>query len=257
MTRPIQKQYERETLIKLLSTIQVQLDSQPLEGETPDFMIPMSGRTIGVEVTMYQSGRTVAGLPKRAIEAEWEEFETSSQIFQRENTELTNVYILFRFKDAIPPRRERDVFFREVLEFVRGTGCRIGNEYVDFWRGEITSSLMSKYLKDIVLRRCERGQWDSNMTAGFIAVPAETISRIVTEKSAKQYRPADELWLVIEGSHRPSEMILAIRGVSELNASPDLLENLTASPFSRVYAFTAMGLFRWDRNGAKWLRTID
>jgi hypothetical protein len=255
MTRPVQKQDERETLIKLLSTIHVQLDSQPLEGETPDFMIPMSGRTIGVEVTMYQSGRTVAGLSKRAIESEWEEFETSSQTFQRINTELTNVCILFRFKDAIPPRRERNVFFREVLEFVRRT--RIGNEHVDFWRGEITSPLMSRYLKDIVLRPCERGQWDSNMTAGFIAVPAETISRIVTVKSAKQYRPADELWLVIEGSHRPSEMILATRGVSELNASRDLLENLTASPFSRVYAFTAMGLFRWDRTGAKWLHTID
>lgn len=255
MTRPIQKQDERETLIRLLATIRVQLDSHPLEGETPDFMIPVSGRMIGVEVTMYQSGRKVADLPKRAIEAEWEEFETSSQIFQRENTELTNVYILFRFKDAIPPRRERSVFFREVLEFVRRT--QINDEYVDFWRGEITSSLMSKYLKDIVLRRCEHGHWDSNITAGFIAVPAETISRIVTEKSAKQYRPADELWLVIEGSHRPSEMILAIRGVSELNASPDLLENLTESPFSRIYAFTAMGLFRWDRNGAKWLRAID
>ena len=185
MTRPIQKQNECETLSKLLSTIRVQLDSQPLEGETPDFMFPMSGQMIGVEVTMYQSGRIVAGLPKRAIEAEWEKFETSSQIFRRKNTELTNVDILFRFKDAIPPEREHCVFFREVLEFVRRTGCRIGNEYVDFWRGEITSPLMSKYVKDIVLRRCERGQWDSNMTAGFISVPAETISRIVTEKSAK------------------------------------------------------------------------
>ena len=241
--------------MNLLRVIGVKLESRPEDGEAPDATFRMSGRTIGVEVTMCQSGMTVAGLPKRAIEAEWEEFEEASYVFQREHTELTSVYILFRFKGAVPPGRERDTFFSEVLEFVRSTGHRVGNEYADFWRGEITSPLMNKYLKDIVVRRCERGEWDSNMTAGFIVAPAETISRIVAEKSAKHYRPTDELWLVIERSHRPSEMLLATNGASELNASPGLQESLAASLFSTVYAFTAMGLLQWHRSNGKWVRT--
>lgn len=253
MTRPKQKQEERDTLLKLICAIGIRLESWPVDGEAPDAIFRMSGRTIGVEVTMYQSGATVAGLPKRAIEAEWEEFEKSCQLFQREHSELTCVYILFRFKEEIPHRPERDTFFREVLEFVRSVGHRIGNEYVDFWRDEITSPLMKKHLKDIVLRRCERGEWDSNTTVGFIGGAAETISRIVAKKSSKRYRPADDLWLVIQCSHRPSEMILATGGVTELNASSDLHESLAASPFSRVYAFTAMGLLQWDRIGDEWL----
>lgn len=252
MTRSTQKQDERSTLLKLMSAIHIQLESCPMEGEAPDFMIQISGRTVGVEVTMYQSGKTVVGVAKRAVEAEWEELETSSRIFQNEHVELTGIYILFRFTDTIPPRRERAKFFCEILEFVRLKGHRIGNEYADFWPHEFTSPLMTKYLKAIVLRRCERSEWDSNITAGFIDCPADTISRIVAEKSSKSYRPADELWLVIQRSHRPSETVLPINGVSDLDASSNLQKNLMASPFSRVYAFTAMGLFHWGRNSGKW-----
>ncbi len=258
MTRPRKKQDESEALSELLSATRVELESQPLESETPDFVIRMSGRTIGVEITMYRSGQALAGIPKRAIEAAWEEFETTSQIFRREHPELASIYILFRFKDAIPPRQEHDRFVCEVLECVRCMGYRTGNGCVSLWRGEITSPLMRKYLKDIVLRRCERSEWDSNITAGFVVAPAGIISRIIVEKSEKQYRLTDELWLVVQRSQRPSETILAINGVSEFNASPDLQEILAASPFSRVYIFTAMGLFQWDRtavNGcARWTK---
>jgi hypothetical protein len=257
MTRPTQKQDEQRTLLELMAAIGVQLESCPMEGEVPDFMIQISDRTVGIEVTMYQSKRTVAGIQKRVVEAEWEELERSSQTFQNENSELAGIYILFRFKDGVPSRRERADFFCEILEFVRSNGCRIGDEWADFWCYELTSPLMIKYLKAIVLRRGERSEWDSNITAGFIDRPADTISRIVAEKSTRNYRPADELWLVIQRSHRPSEMVLPISGVSELDASLDLQRNLTASPFSKVYAFTAMGLFLWDRNGGAWLPAAD
>ncbi len=128
----------------------------------------------------------------------------------------------------------------------------IGAESVDFWWSDFTSPLMIKYLQAVVLKCCERGEWDSNLTAGFVDPPAGTIARIVAEKSAKTYRPTDELWLVIQDSHWPSEMVLPINGACELDDNPDLQMNLTTSHFSRVYAFTAMGLFRWDRSGGKW-----
>jgi hypothetical protein len=252
MTRSIQKENERGTLAELVAATGVQLESCPMEGEAPDFTIQISGRTIGVEVTIYQSGKTIAGIQKRAVEAEWEELEVSSRQFQNENIELAGIYILFRFKDSVPPRRDRDTFFCEILEFVRENEHGIGDEWADFWQYQLTSPLMIKYLKAIVLRRSGRSEWDSNITAGFIDRPAATISRIVAEKSSRNYRSSDELWLVIQRSHRPSEMVLPISGVSELNASLDLQRNLTVSLFSRVYAFTAMGLFLWNRDSGGW-----
>ncbi len=216
-------------------------------------MIQLSGQTVGVEVTTYQSGKIVAGIPKRAVEAAWEELEISSRTFQKENVELAGMYILFRFQDIVPSKRERAAFFCEILDFVRKNGIGIGDDWASFWRHELASPLMIKYLKDIVLKRGERSEWVSNITAGFVDRPADTISRIVVDKSKGKYRPTDELWLVIQRSHRPSEMILPISGVSEFDASLDLQRNLMASPFSKVYTFTAMGLFQWHRNGGRWL----
>ena len=156
MTRSIQKQNERGTLAELVAATGVQLESCPMEGEAPDFTIQISGRTIGVEVTMYQSGKTIAGIQKRAVEAEWEELEVSSRQFQNENIELAGIYILFKFKDSVPPRRDRDTFFCEILEFVRENEHGIVDEWADFWQYQLTSPLMIKYLKAIVLRRSGR-----------------------------------------------------------------------------------------------------
>ena len=149
MTRSTQKQDERGTLDELVAATGVQLESCPMEGEVPDFIIQISGRTVGIEVTMYQSRKSVAGIQKRAIEAEWEELERSSRTFQNENIELAGIYILFRFKDSVPPRRERADFFCEILDFVRSNGCGIGGEWADFWCYELTSPLMIKYLKAV------------------------------------------------------------------------------------------------------------
>jgi len=252
LTRPTKKQDERDILRELLLAIHVVLDGEPVDGETPDFVIRTSGRTVGIELTTYQSGRTVAGVQKRAVEAVWDELEDASRKFRTENADLHGICVLFRFDGMVPPKNKHARFLEEIQGFVQSIHHRIGIEYVDFWGPDFTSPLMKQYLQAVVVRKCNRGEWDSNLTAGFVDPPAGAIVRIVAEKSAKTYRSADELWLVIRDSHRPSEMVLAISGASELNANPDLQKNLAAGLFSRVYAFTAMGLFGWDRSGGTW-----
>ncbi len=115
MTRATQKQGECAVLRELLLAIGVQLEGCPPDGEAPDFIIPICGRAVGVEVTMYQSGKAVAGFRKRAVEAEWESLEKSSRTFQTENADLKGIYILFRFNDTVPPEHEHAKFFDEVL----------------------------------------------------------------------------------------------------------------------------------------------
>lgn len=157
----------------------------------------------------------------------------------------------------MPARQQYTAFLQEILGFVCLRQADLDGQYRDFWRPDFTSAspLMIKYLKTISLKRCETGEsgeWYSNITSGFVDRPACTISRIVELKSAKVYRAADELWLVIQRSGRPSETVLPIRGVGEFNASEDLQRSLTASPFARVYAFTAMGLFGWEKISGNW-----
>jgi hypothetical protein len=222
-------------------------------------MIQVSGRTVGVEVTMYRSDKTVARVGKHAVrrrqvESEWESFEGSSLGFRREHAELKDVCVLFRFRNVVPPKQRYGMFYQEVLQFVCSKQQEISTGYVQFWRPDFVSPLMTEYLQAICLRRCERGEWDSNVTAGFVDRPACIIAKIVAAKGglAKAYRPAAELWLVIGHSGRPSEMVLPISGVSEFDASPEIQRSLPFSPFSRVYVFTAMGLFKWDKMDDKW-----
>jgi hypothetical protein len=50
-------QSEPEGSRALNAALGLQADREPAEGETPDFMVAVSGRTIGVEITMYRSRR--------------------------------------------------------------------------------------------------------------------------------------------------------------------------------------------------------
>ncbi|MDR3738074.1 MAG: hypothetical protein P4L40_03550 [Terracidiphilus sp.] len=259
MTRPSKKQEEKEILRALLCATCIQPERSAVEGEKPDFMVRISGRIVGVEVTLYRSDKTVArvggrAVKRRAVESEWEHLERSSRSFRWQHADLQDVYILFRFKNAVPPQTEHDVFFQEVLQFVRLKRDALGGEGVAFWMPDFQSRLIGKYLKDLILSRGTCSKWDSNITYGFVDCPARNISKIVAEKTeaAIAYRPASEQWLVIAQNGRPSEMVLPINGAFEFETSPELKESLLSSPFSRVYVFTAMGLFQWDKGVGNW-----
>jgi hypothetical protein len=61
MARPDQKLSERQTLDAVFAALDLRRDQEPKAGETPDFTVLISGRTIGVEITTYQSEATVDG----------------------------------------------------------------------------------------------------------------------------------------------------------------------------------------------------
>ena len=115
-----------------------------------------------------------------------------------------------------------------------------------FWPPQFTAPLMSKYLQVLYVRLTEFAEWYSNIRAGWVGRPDATLAEIVLGKSAKTFRPTNELWLVIQCSYRISETLLAINGVDDFNAVPDLLPALQASPFVKVYVLTATGLFQWS-----------
>jgi hypothetical protein len=261
MTRSTQKQKESEVLRQLLSATGIQPECEPdVTGDKPDVMMQMFGRTVGIEVVMYQSSKRVAGGERRAVEAEWERLEGYSKAIRKEHAVFEHMYVLFRFRNIVPPRNRYEEFCQEILQFIRSRQDSVSAEPEVFGISDFTSPLMRKHLKAIeglVLKRCERDEWDSNITAGFVdSYPACTISKIVSKKTelAKAYRKADELWLAIGQSGQLSETVLPINGACDFDASPDLQDSLLSSPFSRVYVFTAVGLFQWDKREGNWQR---
>jgi hypothetical protein len=156
-----------------------------------------------------------------------------------------NIAIIFGFKNVIPCKKEHDQFFVEINEFISLHKNALTENLSPYSFDQFTSPLMMKYLLYIAANIHESGEWDSNKTSGFVDRLAATVARIIATKASlvKSYRTTDEMWLVIQNSGRPSETVLPIHGITEF-ANPEI-----NSPFSRVYVFTAMGLFSWFRGG--------
>ncbi len=249
MTRLDQKQYERVTLRTLLSILGIPADTVCEEGETPDFLVQINGESIGIEMTRYQSGQVVAAasIERRAVEAEWERFNCFSKSLREEQPELKKISVIFRFKNVVPPSRERQLFLAEIVNFIRLHQYELGHQYVIFSLHQFVSQLMMKYLTDLCLCISERAHWDSNLTAGKLSPFVGAITRIIREKSTKRYRRAAKLWLVIQCSGLISETALPLNDADEFNRNVALGECLRAGRFARVFISTAMGWFHWDR----------
>ncbi|MHB8267487.1 hypothetical protein [Bradyrhizobium sp.] len=248
MTRAIQKDSERRTLDAVLAALGVRLDQEPDEGETPDFTVLVSGRRIGIEITMYRSGATVEdGAGRRQVENEWELLKTASDRFRNENPEFRHVNVGLMFTASVPPRRQHAEFITEIATFMRDHASELSSNDITFWPPSFNSSLMRTFLRTLYLRKDQYAEWHSNLAGGYVARPDQTIAAIVAEKSGKLFRPADELWLVIQCGSRISEMMLDLTGVEDFGSVPSLEPYV----FSRVFVLAFTGAYEW-RRGVGW-----
>jgi hypothetical protein len=223
-------------------------DQEPAQGETPDFTAMLSGRTIGIEITMYRSGETVDdGKGRRQVESEWELLKAASDRYRAEHPDLHDINVGLMFAASVPPRKQHAEFIAEITAFVRDHARELSSTDVTFWQPAFTAPLMRAYLRTLYLRTDRFAEWYSNLAGGYVARPDSTIAAIVAEKSSKHYRSADELWLAIQCGTRISEMMLDIMGVEDFAAVP----GLDASVFSRVFVLAYTGAYEWQR-GAAW-----
>ena len=167
MTTFEQKHAERRTLERVLAVVDIEPDECPLDGEAPDFTLAVAGRTIGIEVTAFQSGTmTDDGVPLRQVEAEWQRFEAATHEFREGRNYLGDINVGLFFKASMLPRSEYSSFMGEIASFVIERGAEAGSEGRDFWAHHFTSPLISKYLRCLHLRRDEYPEWFSNLSGG-------------------------------------------------------------------------------------------
>ena len=248
MTRPNQKESERRTLDAVLAALGLRPDQEPDAGEAPDYMLLLSGRTIGVEITMYRSHDTVEdGTGRRQVENEWELLKVAADRFRNENPEFRDINVGLMFTASVPPRRQHAEFIAEIATFMRDHASELSSRELTFWAASFTAPLMRRFLRTLYLRRDQFAEWHSNLVAGYVARPDQTIAAIVAEKSGKRFRPADELWLAIQCGTRISEMMLDIMGVEDFGSVPSLEPYV----FSRVFVLAFTGAYEWQR-GVGW-----
>jgi hypothetical protein len=248
MTRPNQKDSERRTLNAVLEALGVRPDQEPDQGETPDFTLLLSGRTIGVEITMYRSGATVEdGTGRRQVENEWELLKVASDRFRGDHPDFRDINVGLMFAASVPPRRQHAEFIAEIAAFVRDHATELSSNDLTFWPLSFASPLMRTFLRTLYLRTDRFAEWHSNLAGGYVARPDQAIAAIVAEKSGKRFRPSDELWLAIQCGTRISEMMLDIMGVDDFNSVPSLEPYV----FSKVFVFAFTGAYEWQR-GVGW-----
>jgi hypothetical protein len=178
MTRPAQKESERRTLNGVMAALDLRPDQEPQEGEAPDFIIPVAGRLIGIEITAYRSGDSADdGRPRRAVEAEWEKnLKRTADAFRGQHPELCDIHVGLMFKDAVPPRRRHTAFLEEIAAFVHSHAAEITAENREYWPPNFVTPLMQAYLRTLYLRRDRHADWYTNLAAGYVARPDATIA---------------------------------------------------------------------------------
>ena len=245
MTKIKQKQEERRTLDSVLAALDLRPDADPVEGETPDFTFFSEARIIGVEITMYHSGELVEGglQVRRQAEAEWDALSAASIEFLKKRPDIQNVNAGLMFIGPVPPKRDHAAFMEEVAAFIKQKEGKLGPDNIACRPHTFTGPLMKKYLSTIYLRTDKHAIWHSNLAAGFVARPGPRIAAIVADKSKKAFRPAEELWLAIQASHRISELISTIGGVEDFVDVP----SLDSYKFSKIFVLAYNGAFEWNR----------
>ncbi|MGD0076966.1 MAG: hypothetical protein ABSD31_21970, partial [Candidatus Binataceae bacterium] len=161
--------------------------------------------------------------------------------------ELHDINVGLMFSGPVPPRQLHADFVKEVADFIAVHRHELRSEDVDYWPPTISTPLMVEYLQVLYLRVDRYAVWHSNLTAGFVATPAtSTVADIVADKSARNFRPADELWLAIQCSTRISETLLPI-GSDDFAMVPAL----DGFRFSQVFVLTFLGVYQW-KAGEGW-----
>src|SRR5208282_742001 len=118
MTQSTQKRDEETALSELIRATGIECESYE-SGEAPDFIVQVAGRSIGIEVTTFQSEARLGEHPKRGVEAAWEQLATLwRDNFQDRHKELADTSVLLRFLRAVPPKQKRFYFLQEILEFI-------------------------------------------------------------------------------------------------------------------------------------------
>jgi hypothetical protein len=157
---------------------------------------------------------------------------------------MRDISVGLMFKGRLPPARLHPAFLEEIAAFGLARAHQIGtSSSTTYWPPSFSTDLMRGSLRSLILRRNSHAEWYSDLSAGWVPFPDFNIADIVTDKSRTQFRPAKELWLVIECGPHISETMLNLFGVEDFKRVP----SFEHYQFERVIVLAYNGAYQWER----------
>ena len=235
------KENERFYLDKFLALLG-KVPDEIKSGESPDFIIILQQKKIGIELTNFHSNSTGEhGRPRREIEETWVALQETIMGEVEKFNELreTNGLLFFK-KLGLPPKSKHgeftDALIRLSLEMINSGYKEIGpgKNYL----------ILNKYLKNFYLERvgCYI-TWEWNYNVSSVGITEEELinaSKSKIEKASKyKEKDVDELWLLIISGHRLSQA-MGFRLSDKLNTFDQLDNLIRHSAYNKIHLYQFM-----------------
>ena len=235
------KENERFYLDKFLALLgKVPNEIKP--GESPDFIVILQQKKIGIELTDFHSdSKGEGGRPRRAIEETWvllqrtimEEVEKCNELKE------TNGLLFFK-KLELPPKSKHGKFTDELINL---SLKMINSGYKEIKPGE-NYPILNNYLKKFRLEKvgCYI-TWGWNYNVSSIGITEEELINAARSKIKRvgiyKEKNIDELWLLIISGYRLSQA-MGIRLSDKLNSFDQLNNLIRQSGYNKIYLYQFM-----------------
>jgi len=235
-----QKQNELFYLNKFLALLG-KVPKEIQSGESPDFIVILEQKKIGIECTEFHSDlKGETGRPRRAIEETWLLLQRTIMKEVGKCNELKETYgFLFFKKLELPPKSKHGEFTSELIKLSLEM---INSGYKQIKPGG-NYPFLNKYLEKFCLERVGYySTWNWNYDASLIGVTEEELIDAVKSKIEKvvtyKQKNIGELWLLIISGHRLSQTMPPPPFLEhQLNDFGQLNELLKASGYTKVYLY--------------------
>lgn len=216
--------------------------------ETPDFIITLNGKQIGIEVTEFHSdAKGSDGYPRRQIEEEWQKLQQEKLMPEvRQHSNLNTYNGILCFKELnLPFRPQYANFAKEVVRFSLNNCNLKKGEGKEFNAFGSEFPLMRDYLKKFYLRNAGCYiTWEWNHNASSVGLnEGELIGAI--KKKINRLREGGwpdlpEKWLLVVSGHQISQCMGGKLVQNKLPKFTELNSQLKKSGFDKVFIYQHM-----------------
>lgn len=236
----LKKQRELGYLTKFLSILG-EMPTNIACQESPDFIIEIDNKRIGVELTKYHwDAQAKKGSPRHATEVEWAVLQAKikDMVSQCNDLQQTLGYLCLK-NCPLPPRKDFPKFVNEIQKFAVEK-LKSGNKEM---RPGRNYPLLTKHAKKLDIKTGVSGQWRIGPRPSSVAFNENTLLNAIRTKAdkAKEYKKQSchELWLLVASTGETSGEVTP-PGLSDALKSFHKVNNLLQrTEFDKAYLYQA------------------
>ena len=122
---------------------------------SPDFVIQVNGRKIGIEETTYHRKlRNDESAPRQTKESAWQKLKGLIEDIRKKHKKLNKIRGIIRFRNfTLPPPKERESFADELVKFAVNKSSELGSGYKCYKSFDDAYRHLRKYIEYFKLKK--------------------------------------------------------------------------------------------------------